>query len=307
MRACLPEFSSRDAPPVANCLRMDRMMTAMFRSLLAVASASAWLSCHAVAWAAPSAADQLRGLIAESYEAVLRQVGSDIKRGTKEFDEALERTVGAVLAARPEGCGDDRLLADLCGIRPAFVTSSAMAPTLVVRDAVLTVPVTAKRPLERGDIVVFRQVKESPNGGDPRVSQQTFRVIALPGDHVAIRDGVVEVNGAGIAQSATGETITQPYSERLVPVLREQIREGRSYRIARPAAPPPLPTLDDQAEIIVPAQAISVLGDNRHNAVDSRLPGLFGGSGFVREDAIIGRVVSVYASADETRIGQRPE
>ena len=276
------------------------MKTVKARSLLAVAAATAWLACMPGQAAGPGAADQLRSLVADSYEALLRQVGSTIKRGTKEFDVSLERSVGAILAARPEGCGDDRLLADLCGIQPILVTSSAMAPSLFERDAVLAVPVSAKRPLEHGDIVVFRQPKE----GNAKPSQQISRVIALPGERVEIKGGTARVNGARLAQAPTGVTILDTFSGRDVPVLRETTPEAKSYLVASPPPPAPVPELDERAVATVPGQSYFVLGDNRHNAVDSRLPALLGGNGFVRRDAVIGRVVSVYASADAERIGR---
>jgi signal peptidase I len=282
---------------------MDGMMKSMVRSLSAAAAATAWLCCLAAATAAQDAAEQLRAMIGDSYEAVLRQVGSEIKRGTKEFDDVIERSVNAVLAARPENCGDDRLLADLCGIRPIFVASGAMLPTIGERDAVLTVPVTAKLPLQRGDIAVFRLVKET-EGPEPKPVQMPFRVIGLAGDRVEIRSGVVHVNGSPLPQVATGETMTGTFSTSSVPVLRETNSEGRSYRIARSATPAPVPAFDDRGPVTVPPESYFVLGDNRHNAIDSRLPELLGGSGFVRQDAIVGRVVSVYASPDAARIGQ---
>jgi signal peptidase I len=285
---------------------MGGMMKSMVRSLSAAAAATAWLCCSGAASAAQNAAEQLRTMIGDSYEAVLRQVGSAIKRGTREFDDVIQSSVSAVLAARPENCGDDRLLADLCGIRPIFVASVAMLPTIGERDAVLTVPVTAKRPLQRGDVAVFRLVKET-EGPEPRPVQMPFRIIGLAGDRVEVRRGIVHVNGSALPQVATGETMVDTVSGAGVPVLRETNGEGRGYRIARARAPAPVATFDEKTPVTVPAESYFVLGDNRHNAIDSRLPDLLGGGGFVRQDAVVGRVVSIYASPDAARIGRLVE
>jgi hypothetical protein len=47
-----------------------------------------------------------------------------------------------------------------------------------------------------------------------------------------------------------------------------------------------------------------VLGDNRHNAADSRYPDQLGGSRFIGLDQIIGRIELVYLSPDAQRTGR---
>src|ERR687889_679609 len=69
------------------------------------------------------------------------------------------------------------------------VPSESMVPTLEVGDRFLTNKfIYRMREPERGDIIVFRSVE----GGDEDLIK---RVIGAPGDRVAIRNGVLHVNG----------------------------------------------------------------------------------------------------------------
>lgn len=82
--------------------------------------------------------------------------------------------------------------------------------------------------IERGDVIVF------PSPKNPELDY-IKRVIGLPGDHIAIYNGAVVVNGV---------TIEEPY-------LSE-------------------PQVGSYAERIVPEDSVFVMGDNRNNSDDSR-------------------------------------
>ena len=104
------------------------------------------------------------------------------------------------------------------------------------------------QPLERGDIVVFRYPR------DPRQSY-IKRIIGLPGERVAIWDGVVYING---------HRLREPYIE-------ARYRDDADF----PA-------------FTVPPKSYFVLGDHRNSSNDSRIWGC------LPANDIYGRAVFAY-------------
>jgi len=134
-------------------------------------------------------------------------------------------------------------------VKPYAIPSPSMEPTLVEGDRVLVSRVTYNvRDPERGDIIVF----EPPGyeGSDPFIK----RVVAVGGDTVAVRDGVLWVNG--VAQD-------EPY-----------LKEGRIW--------------EDFPETSIAPGWVWAMGDNRNNSGDSRV------FGPVSEEAIIGVAFAIY-------------
>lgn len=127
---------------------------------------------------------------------------------------------------------------------PFRIQSGSMLPTLRAGEHVLVDKRAYRDALpQRGDLVVFH----APGSGDATVK----RAIALPGDTVAIEDGVLVVNGRRqIEPYADAEAIDSVYfgPER------------------------------------VPSGTVFLLGDNRADSTDSR------DFGAVRRNALIGRV-----------------
>ena len=125
-----------------------------------------------------------------------------------------------------------------------FVSSESMTPTLRAGDHVLANKLVYRvGDPGRGDLVVFREA-----GGEASIK----RVVGLPGDTVAVRDGVLHLNG---------EPVAEPY-------VNYRLNEGSFFGPER-----------------VPAGGVFVMGDNRANSVDSRALGP------VRREDLLGKVL----------------
>jgi signal peptidase I len=154
-----------------------------------------------------------------------------------------------------------------------FIPSSSMVPTLAVDDRIVVEKVTYRfREPRRGEVVVFAGQAGAPVAADgpllertltglgrltgvvpPNPSDLVKRVVGLPGEEIAIVDGVLQVDGT---------PIDEPYLDAAAPA--------------------------DFAAVTVPDGALFFLGDNRRNSADSR-----GSLGFVARERVVGRALGV--------------
>ncbi len=116
-----------------------------------------------------------------------------------------------------------------------YIPSESMLPTLEVNDRLIIEKLGHHFDSpERGDIIVFNPTEALKAQG----YNQAFikRVIGLPGETIAVKDGKVYING---------EPLQEPYT----------INKDANY---------------DLSATTVPENHYVVLGDNRDNSVDSR-------------------------------------
>lgn len=193
---------------------------------------------------------------------------------------------------------------------PFYVPSGSMEPTLLIGDELLatkfpygyssaslpsffTLPQTSRwlgALPERGDIIVFRWP------GD-RSQNWVKRVIGLPGDRVAVRGGQVWINGeaAPLRPDGTGELETDNGSRVAASRFIETLPGHHDHLIFKLSANAPY---DNMAEIVVPEGHLFVMGDNRDNSADSRVPLRDGGVGLLPVDDLVGRADALVGSWD---------
>lgn len=184
--------------------------------------------------------------------------------------------------------------------KPFYIPSQSMMPNLLVGDRL----VVSKYPYgfnwssvsfhlaPRSDWRIFA---DTPEYGDivipvhpERDEDYIKRVVALPGDRIAVRNGQIILNGNPVPQQVepaleipidlnspcdsydypamqkTGENGGQVCA---VPTYRETMPNGATYLIIDTQPDYPLDNMD---EITVPADHVFLMGDNRDHSADSR-------------------------------------
>lgn len=130
-----------------------------------------------------------------------------------------------------------------------FIPSESMLPTLEVGDRLIVEKISYRlHTPERGDIVVF---DPPPRSGFDRGNAFIKRVIGLPGETIAVREGRVYIND-------------KPLDERY---LQE----------------PPAYEMDP---LTIPADSVFVMGDNRNNSADSHVWGALPISNIIGRSAV---------------------
>jgi len=184
---------------------------------------------------------------------------------------------------------------------PYHVPSSSMVPTLLVGDQLIAskfaygwgkysspiglLPDFSGRLFghapKRGDVVVFRL---------PRDPDTTYvkRLIGLPGDRIQMREGRLYINDAMVARRAIG---TFDGDRRYV----ETLPSGREHEIIEISD---TGRYDDTPVFVVPARHYFMMGDNRDNSLDSRIPPAEDGVGFVPEENLVARADRLLFSHD---------
>jgi len=195
--------------------------------------------------------------------------------------------------------------------QPFYVPTGSMQPTIAIGDAMIgnkfaygwsrwsapfgLGPETGTRLLghvpARGDVVVFRKPGEM-------ATTLVKRVIGLPGDRIQMRYGRLWINGKEVPQLAAGNAQVESSADGSLSEARaftEILPGGVRHTIFKKVR---FGALDDTPVFTVPANHLFMMGDNRDDSLDSRVPQAEGGVGFVPMENLMAKAEITIGSYD---------
>ena len=223
------------------------------------------------------------------------QIGSKRKEGG--FAETVRVVIHALLIA---------VVIRTFLFQPFNIPSGSMIPTLLVGDYLFvskysygyshyslpfSPPLSSGRvfgsPPHRGDVVVFRLPRDTS-------IDYIKRIVGLPGDRLQMINGALHINGVPVKRKpvtkgcVAHEDVGQP-----VLCYRETLPNGVSFitHYFKGGG-----ILDNTPVFTVPPGDYFMMGDNRDNSTDSRVPPSSGGVGYVPFQNIIGKAQIVFFS-----------
>ncbi len=194
--------------------------------------------------------------------------------------------------------------------QPFYVPSGSMEPTLQIGDGLVASkyaygysrysppfafgPSSETRLFERmpvrGDIVIFRL---------PHNPRKTLikRLVGLPGDRIQMRIGRLWINGRQLPLRADGTGTEEWHEGEMIPVARyiETLPNGLTHPIFKHRWDGPL---DNTQVFAVPKGHFFMMGDNRDDSSDSRVPPYEDGVGYEPMENLVARAELVVGSYD---------
>jgi signal peptidase I len=184
------------------------------------------------------------------------------------------------------------------------IPSGSMQDTLLIGDHLVVdritltspaswMPLVRYREPRRGDIVVFTKPVYQPGidatdaDGTPQFTPLVKRLIGVPGDHIHLRNGIVILNGVAQPMGFAQPTTPDNFNEFLDNFPEEPPSEATG---ATESWTVNFSNYVHDGDLVVPPGMYFMMGDNRHNSLDSRF------WGFVPRANIIGRPLFNYWS-----------
>ncbi len=214
-----------------------------------------------------------------------------------EFVEIIKTVVYALLIA---------LFLRVLFFQPFTIPSASMEPNLYEGDYIIvskytygwshhSIPFSPplfsgrvfERPAQRGDIVVFKL----PRDGH---TDYVKRLIGLPGDRIQVKQGLLYINDVQVPRQALPSVREDTgYGVRDVARYRETLPGGRSFITNDYGTDQ---DLDNTDVFVVPEHHYFMMGDNRDNSSDSRVPPEAGGVGYVPAENLVGKAQIILLS-----------
>ncbi len=181
------------------------------------------------------------------------------------------------------------------------IPSGSMEDTLLVGDHLVVdritlappskwMPLVHYREPRRGDVVVFlKPVADLDKDGNPDYPFLVKRLIGVPGDRIHLHDGIVILNGVAQNPPKDGKELPANPGEKefldefpsIPPAMDASSTEGWAVEAPKHIV---------DGDLVVPPGHYFMMGDNRHNSLDSRY------WGFVPRENIVGRPLLNYWS-----------
>jgi signal peptidase I len=189
---------------------------------------------------------------------------------------------------------------------PFNIPSGSMVPTLLVGDYLfvskfsygysryslpLGLPLFSGRIFfhspERGDVLVFKLPTDNS-------TDYIKRVIGLPGDHIQMKNGILNINGQPVPRRRIEDYVYQEGNGAVIPLAQyiETLPNGVQHRIIEMSDNGPL---DNTQEYVVPPGDYFMMGDNRDNSQDSRV---LSAVGYVPAENLIGKAQFIFFSTN---------
>jgi signal peptidase I len=145
---------------------------------------------------------------------------------------------------------------------------------------------------KRGDVIVFKL----PRDGE---TDYIKRLIGLPGDKIQMMHGRLYINGAIVERTPLPPYSTPGHFGRPIDVAHyeEILPGGVKHEIIELDGDDGY--YDNTGVYEVPPNSYFMMGDNRDNSTDSRVPSDQGGVGYVPFDNLIGRAEVIFFSVED--------